>query len=110
MTGVQTCALPISHILALNYLIEKRNKSNYKILNLGTGNGVTVLEAIKSFEKVSGVKLNYHIGERRAGDVAAIYSDSSKAKQLINWKCKYNIDDMMSSVWKWQQQLLSETQ
>lgn len=95
-----------AHILAIEYLINKRNHSNYEVFNLGTGNGVTVLEAIKSFEKVSGVKLSYKIGPRREGDVEAIFSDSSKAKKLLHWNCRYDLDDMMLSAWKWQQELI----
>jgi len=97
-----------AHVLALNYLLNNKKTSNFEILNLGTGTGVTVLEAIQSFEKVSGIKLNYAIGSKREGDVAAIFSDSSKAKQILGWECNYNIDDMMKSAWKWQQQLINE--
>jgi len=94
-----------AHILALNYLKDKRNKSNLEIINLGTGNGVTVLEAIEAFERVSGIKLNYRIGERRAGDVEAIYSDITLSHEKLGWKPRYNLDDMMESAWKWQQNL-----
>lgn len=94
-----------AHIKALKYVIENKNKSNVSLFNLGTGTGVTVLEAINSFEKVSGVKLNYEIGPRRDGDVIAIYADNTLAKQELNWEPKYNIDEMMLSAWKWQQQL-----
>jgi UDP-glucose 4-epimerase len=97
-----------AHILALKHLIESSTSSSYAILNLGTGTGITVLEAIDSFKKVSGIDLKFKIGEKREGDVAAIYSDSSKAKELLGWECKYNIDDMMQSAWKWQQQLLKK--
>ncbi len=97
-----------AHLLALNYLVEKKNKSNFDIINLGTGSGVTVLEAINAFEKVSGEKLNYIIGPRREGDVGAIYSDITKVKSLLNWTPQRGIDDMMSTAWKWQQNLLKE--
>jgi len=66
-----------AHVKALNYLIENKNKKNSSVFNLGTGNGVSVLEAIKSFEKVSGKKLNYTIGGRRDGDVIAIYANNN---------------------------------
>lgn len=97
-----------AHVLALNYLINTPDSKNYEILNLGTGNGVTVLEAINAFEKVSGQKLNYEVGDRRPGDIAAIYSDSTKAKELIGWECKYGIEEMMDSAWRWQLHLLEE--
>src|ERR1035437_3849012 len=91
-----------AHVLALQALFEGRIKNNFEIINLGTGNGVTVLEAIKAFEKISGKKLNYKIAPRRAGDVEAIYSDSTKAHNLLGWKPKFNIEQMMESAWKWQ--------
>ena len=91
-----------AHVLALEYLLDGKSKSNYEIINLGTGNGVTVLEAVKAFEKASGKKLNYKIAPRRDGDVEAIYSDSSKAEKHLGWKPKYNIEQMMDSAWQWQ--------
>lgn len=91
-----------AHTLALNYLIEKKNKSNTEIFNLGTGDGYTVLEVIKAFEKVSGVKLNYSMGPRRAGDVVAIYANNNKAKQELGWIPQYNLDVMMDTAWKWE--------
>jgi UDP-glucose 4-epimerase len=94
-----------AHIKALQYVIENRNKNNVSLFNLGTGTGVTVCEAINSFEKISGIKLNYEIGPPRDGDVIAIYADNTLAKQELNWEPKYNIDEMMLSAWKWQQQL-----
>ena len=79
-----------------------------EVFNLGTGNGVTVLEAINSFEKVSGVKLNYEIGPRRAGDIIAIYANNDLAKKVLGWKPKYSLDDMMSTAWKWEQRLKAD--
>lgn len=94
-----------AHTLAIKYLEEDRNTSNCEIFNLGTGNGVTVLEAIHSFEKISGVKLNYEIGPRRPGDVMAIYANNDKAKNKLGWDPKFTIDDMMSTAWKWELKL-----
>jgi UDP-glucose 4-epimerase len=79
-----------------------------EVFNLGTGNGVTVLEAIHSFEKVSGVELNYEIGPRRAGDVIAIYANNDLAKKVLGWQPKYSLDDMMSTAWKWEQRLKAD--
>jgi UDP-glucose 4-epimerase len=92
-----------AHVLALKNLIEKQNSENYSVYNLGSGIGVSVFEAIKTFEKISGKKLNYKIANRRDGDVVAIYSDSTKAEKKLGWKPKYFLEDMMSSAWKWQQ-------
>lgn len=91
-----------AHVLALDHLLAQKQKTNYDVFNLGSGNGVSVLEAIAAFEKVSGQKLNYKIGARRAGDVVAVYSDSAKAEQALGWKCKYGIDQMMETAWQWE--------
>jgi UDP-glucose 4-epimerase len=72
------------------------------VFNLGSGKGISVLEAIASFEKVSEKKLNYKIGERRAGDVVAVYSDSSKVQDVLKWDLKHNIDNMMKTAWEWE--------
>jgi UDP-glucose 4-epimerase len=97
-----------AHTKALQYLIEAKNETNCEIFNLGSGNGVTVLEAINSFEKVSGVQLNYEIGPRRAGDVVAIYADNSLCKNKLGWNPKFSIDEMLETAWKWQQVLTSK--
>lgn len=94
-----------AHVQALNYLTKKKQKSNFTIFNLGTGKGVSVLEAIAAFEKVSGKKLNYKIGNRRAGDVAAIYSNCTFAEKELGWKAKYSLEQMMQSAWEWEKNL-----
>ncbi len=99
-----------AHTLAIKYLEEGRNTGNIEIFNLGTGNGVTVLEAIKSFEKVSGLKLNYQIGPRRPGDIIAIYANNDKAKTILGWEPKRSLDEMMATAWKWEQRLKNDEQ
>ena len=94
-----------AHTLAISYLEEGKNTSNCEIFNLGTGNGVTVLEAIRSFEKVTGVQLNYEIGPRRPGDVVAIYANNDKARQVLGWNPRYSLDQMMETAWKWELRL-----
>ncbi|MEO6455572.1 MAG: UDP-glucose 4-epimerase GalE [Ginsengibacter sp.] len=94
-----------AHTLALEYLIEGKNKLNCEVFNLGTGSGVTVLEAIKTFEKVSGVKLNYKVGPRRAGDVVAVYANNELAKNSLGWNLEYSLEDMMATAWKWELKL-----
>jgi UDP-glucose 4-epimerase len=94
-----------AHTLALQYLIEHKNSGRCEVFNLGTGNGVTVLEAINAFEKVSGVKLNYVIGPRRPGDVVAVYADNKHAVEKLGWKIQYSLEDMMSTAWKWELKL-----
>ncbi len=102
---IHVCDIAHAHILALQYLIENKSANKCEIFNLGTGNGITVLELIKTFEKVSGVKLNYVIGPRRAGDMVAIYADNSLAKKELGWQINFSVDDMMSTAWKWEQRL-----
>lgn len=91
-----------AHTKALQYLIEHHNTSNCEVFNLGTGNGVTVLEAIKAFEKISGIKLNYTTGPRREGDVISIYANNSKAKEKLNWAPEIGIEDSMRTAWQWE--------
>ncbi|MFC0773997.1 UDP-glucose 4-epimerase GalE [Terrimonas alba] len=97
-----------AHTLSIQYLQEKRNEKPCEVFNLGTGNGVTVLEAIQSFEKVSGVKLNYEIGPRRPGDVIAIYANNDLAKTKLKWDPKFSLDEMMATAWKWEQRLKAD--
>ncbi len=94
-----------AHTKALQYIIEDRNKSNCEIFNLGTGNGVTVLELINAFEKVSGEKLNYKLGPRREGDVIEVYANNNKARTQLGWETKYDLDAMMDTAWRWEQAL-----
>ena len=93
------------HIVALEYLIEKRNQDNYSVYNVGTGKGSSVLEVIECFVKNTGVKLNYEIGKRRKGDVESAYADNSKAKEDLNWSPKYSLDDAILSAWKWEKKI-----
>jgi len=91
-----------AHTKALEYLVRGENKSYCEVFNLGIGEGVSVLEAVHSFEKITGVALNYFIGERRPGDVVAIYADYTKAKEKLGWNPGRNIDDIMLSAWEWE--------
>ena len=91
-----------AHTQALDYLLEDRQASNCEIFNLGTGSGVSVLEAISAFETVSEQKLNYQLGDRRAGDVVSIYANYDKAKQELGWSPQYDINDIMRTAWAWE--------
>ena len=95
-----------AHVLALKHLFDNgADKARYSLFNLGSGTGTSVLEAIKAFEKAAGVQLKFEITERRPGDVSAIYSDSTLAKNTLGWIPKYTIDEMMASAWKWELEL-----
>jgi UDP-glucose 4-epimerase len=97
-----------AHTLAIKYLEEEKNTGLCEVFNLGSGNGVTVLEAIHAFEKVSGTKLNYEIGPRRTGDVIAIYANNDLARQLLGWNPQYSLEDMMRTAWEWEQRLKAD--
>jgi UDP-glucose 4-epimerase len=97
-----------AHTLAIEYLEQDKNDGLCEVFNLGTGNGVTVLEAIQSFEKVSGVKLNYEIGPRRAGDVIAIYANNDLARTKLGWEPQFSLDEMMLTAWQWEQRLKAD--
>lgn len=94
-----------AHVIAVDRMIEEKTPEKVEIFNLGTGRGVSVLELIKVFEKVSQTKLNYKIVARRNGDIEKIWAEPTKANTVLGWTAKENIEDTMSSAWKWQLKL-----
>jgi UDP-glucose 4-epimerase len=94
-----------AHTLAVDRMLAGKSHKSIEIFNLGTGNGVTVLEAIRAFETVTGVKLKYTIGPRRPGDVIAIYANNDKALSELGWSIRYNLEDMMRTAWAWEVRL-----
>jgi UDP-glucose 4-epimerase len=105
---IHICDLAHAHTLAMEYLQEHKNDESVEVFNLGTGNGVTVLEIIHAFEKVSGVKLNYEIGPRRPGDVVAVYANKDLAMNKLGWTTRYSMEDIMSSAWRWEKMLKAD--
>jgi UDP-glucose 4-epimerase len=105
---IHVCDIAHAHTLALDYVAEGKSKSACGVFNLGSGNGVTVLEAIHAFERVNNVKLNYKIGPRRSGDVIAIYASNELARNEMGWEPKFNLDDMVATAWKWEQRLKAD--
>lgn len=93
--------LALGHIKALDRLLKVKGCEVY---NLGTGKGYSVLDVVKAFEKASGIKINYRIAPRRAGDVACCYADATKAKEVLGWQAQYDIDDMCADSWRCQSQ------
>jgi len=91
-----------AHTKALQYLLEKKNPGDCQVFNAGIGEGVSVLEAIRAFEKVTGKALNYTIGPRRAGDVVAIYSNNEKSQKCLGWQPKRGVDEIMRTAWAWE--------
>ncbi len=96
-----------AHVVAVKRMLENQGESRYEIFNLGTGKGYSVLETIKAFEKVSKVKLNYEITERRPGDVPKVWADTTYANLKLGWKAEKGLEEMMASAWKWEKNLAS---
>ncbi len=96
-----------AHVVALERLLKGTNKKNYEVFNVGTGTGSSVLDVIKSFEKVSHQKLNYKIVDKREGDVTAAYADTTKANIDLGWKSQSTLDEALESAWKWEQKVRS---
>ena len=94
-----------AHVVAMERLLEKKNKSNFETFNVGTGKGSTVLEVIQSFERVSNLSLNYKIVPRRAGDITAAYADTTKVNTDLGWKSVSTLDDAIKSAWNWENKL-----
>ncbi len=91
--------LACGHVAALNWM---NGREGVEIFNLGTGQGTSVLEVVQAFSEACGRDLPYKICPRRAGDVAAVYGDASKAERMMGWKAKFNIKDMCRDSWRWQ--------
>ena len=102
---IYVCDLADAHVKALTRLIQKENKSNLEVFNLGTGIGSTVLEVVKSFEKVNDLKLNYKLVDRRAGDIIEAFADNQKAEKELGWKPETSLDESMRTAWEWQKGL-----
>lgn len=91
-----------AHTLAVERLAKGSAKESFEVFNLGIGEGATVLEAITAFERSTGQTLNYIIGDRRPGDIVAVYSDLSKARTVLGWNPQYDINDIMKTAWEWE--------
>jgi UDP-glucose 4-epimerase len=94
-----------AHVVAIKRLLENKGKANLEMFNLGTGQGLSVMQVIKSFEKVTGLTLNYQICPRREGDVIEVWADTDFANKELGWKATRDIDEMMASAWRWEMAL-----
>lgn len=94
-----------AHVVAIERLLKDRNKENCEYFNVGTGNGVSVLEIIESFERATGEKVPHKIVARRAGDIEKIYADTTFANQELGWKAESTLDETLLSAWKWQENI-----
>ena len=94
-----------AHVIAIRRILEKTQKEKVEVFNIGTGRGVSVLELINGFEKATGVKLNYQIVGRRAGDIEKVWANPDFANQELGWKAVETLEDTLRSAWKWQLKL-----
>ena len=94
-----------AHVAAMARIVEGKNDEPVEIFNVGTGNGVSVFELINTFEKCTGVKLNYKVVPRRAGDIEQVWGNVDKANKVLGWKAVHTLEEALSSAWKWQEKL-----
>lgn len=94
-----------AHVVAIKRLLENNNKESYEIFNLGTGNGYSVLELVKGFEKTTSSKLNYKIVGRRAGDIEKIWADTKYASKELGWTAKKGLEETLLSAWNWEKKI-----
>jgi UDP-glucose 4-epimerase len=91
-----------AHVVAINRLIDKKQKANYEFFNVGTGKGLSVMQLVQAFIKVTGVNLNYKIVGRRAGDIEQIYADTTYGCNELGWKAEKSTEETLLSAWNWE--------
>lgn len=91
-----------AHLKALEKLLARSQQKPYDYFNIGTGEGYSVLQAIRAFEQATGVHVPYQIGDRRPGDVTKVYADTQKANRELGWKAERSLDNMMATAWEWE--------
>ncbi|RCW37516.1 UDP-glucose 4-epimerase GalE [Marinilabilia salmonicolor] len=91
-----------AHVVAINRLMEKKNKAAYEFFNVGTGNGYSVMQLVKTFMEVNGVEVKYQITDRRAGDIEKIWADTTLANEELGWKAEKTLEETLASAWAWE--------
>ncbi|MCQ2368962.1 MAG: UDP-glucose 4-epimerase GalE [Paludibacteraceae bacterium] len=94
-----------AHVVAVSRMENGKQKQSVEVFNIGTGKGTSVFEIVNSFEKVTGVKLNYKVGPRREGDIEKVWADASFANNELGWKAEKSLDETIASAWNWQKSL-----
>ena len=94
-----------AHVAAINRMVEGKSAQSYEIFNIGTGRAVSVFELVKSFEKVNNLKLNYKVAPRRAGDVVAVWADTSLANKELNWQAERSVEQTLQAAWEWEKRV-----
>ncbi|MBR5206694.1 MAG: UDP-glucose 4-epimerase GalE [Alistipes sp.] len=91
-----------AHVVAIGRMVEDKNKERYEIFNVGTGRPVSVFELVNGFERSNNLKLNYRVAPRRAGDVMAVWADTTLANEELGWKAERELEDTLRSAWAWE--------
>ena len=94
-----------AHVVAVERMLSGKSLENVEVFNVGTGRGLSVLEIVDTFQKVTGVKLNYKIVGRREGDIEQVWADPTKANQVLGWKAEATVEETLLSAWRWQESL-----
>jgi UDP-glucose 4-epimerase len=94
-----------AHVAAINRMVEGKNKCGYEIFNVGTGRAVSVFELVKTFERVNNLKLNYRVAPRRAGDVVAVWADTTLANEELGWRAERSLEQTLQSAWEWEKRV-----
>jgi len=94
-----------AHVAAMRRVLDQEDSPAIDYFNIGTGNGNSTLEIVNTFERATGVKVNWKFGPRREGDIEKIWGDCTKANKVLGWKAESPLDDVLASAWKWQQKL-----
>lgn len=94
-----------AHVAAINRMVEGKSAESYEIFNIGTGRAVSVFELVNTFEKVNNLKLNYKVAPRRAGDVVAVWADTSLANKELNWQAERSVEQTLQAAWEWEKRV-----
>lgn len=99
-----------AHVVAIERIAQGKQKQDVEVFNIGTGKGLSVLELISVFERVTGVKVNYKIAGRRVGDIEKVWANPDYANHELGWKARETVEDTLLSTWKWQLKLKLKNQ
>jgi UDP-glucose 4-epimerase len=102
---IHVCDVASAHVNAIDFLQGQKSEQFFEAFNLGTGVGVSVLELVKKFIEVTGVKVNYKIGPRRPGDIEKVYANPEKIDKILGWKARYSLGESLQHAWQWEKQI-----
>jgi UDP-glucose 4-epimerase len=91
-----------AHVVAIDRMVNKRNTERYEVFNIGTGKPVSVFELVQGFEEANNLKLNYKVAPRRAGDVTAVWADTTRANEVLGWHAERELGDTLRAAWAWE--------